>query len=93
MSYNNHLFRKIQAIQNKAAQRRNSRLNDSRDAVYNEQTNSKMSLQFTPEQVASTKRKVIANALKDQRDNKRFWYYKLVLTIILIIIIFWWLFL
>lgn len=52
-----------------------------------------MSLQFTPEQVASTKRKVIAKALKDQRDNKRFWYLKLILTIVLLLLIYWWLFL
>tara|TARA_R110002012_G_scaffold283666_2_gene474154 strand:+ start:715 stop:996 length:282 start_codon:yes stop_codon:yes gene_type:complete len=93
MYYNNHLYKKIQAIQNKATQRRTNRINDARNSVYNEQTSSKMSLQFTPEQVASTKRKVIAKALKDQRDNKRFWYLKLILTIVLLLLICWWLFL
>ncbi|GAK89247.1 hypothetical protein JCM19297_1075 [Nonlabens ulvanivorans] len=93
MSYNNHLYRKIQAIQNKAVQRRTNRINDARDSVYNEHTSSKTSLQFTPEQIAIAKRKVIAKALKDQRDNKRFWYLKLILTIVLLLLIYWWLFL
>ena len=95
MYNNNHLYRKIQAIQNKAKQRRAHRLNESRDATYNENDYNSHSIkqEFTEEEIKTVKRNIIEKAIIEKRSNKRIWYLKLLITIGLLILIFYWLFL
>jgi len=89
-----HLFRKIQAIQNKATQRRSSRLNESRHAIYDEnKTVSVINEKFTVEQIEATKKRILEQAILDSHKAKQLKILTFVIIGIIICLIYYWLFL
>ena len=87
-----HLFRKIQAIQNKAAQRRSSRLNESKYAVYDEnKTVSVINEKFTVEQIEATKKKILEQVVIDKRKAIQLKILTFLIIAMIIYLIFYWL--
>lgn len=87
-----HLFKKIQAIQNKAADRRSRRLNEARSSVYNEHIEvDKIENHHTPEQIAKARKDIKEQALKNRKRGLIQFWIKIVLTFLLTCLMCYWL--
>lgn len=84
MDSGGHLFKKIQNIQNKAAHRRDKRMNEVRAAIYAEKTfEASLKNELTPEQIATARQAIKEKAARDKRHGKLLTWVKIIITLII----------